>query len=311
MEITDFEPLVREEAKRLAIEHKKITVRAEVLQEYGYSYADNPGVLIEKQLIMVKLINNIENYYHAAFLIKDIQRGDCEMILKMLQANFLSNDQFTIGGLYPMMLFNETPGKILKLDEEAERDIYDIKFTYRVFIYTNELDESLRGWMSDYFKSQGYIMSLRDTKRWNEMEEHRTADYFLCHDSRDKPVARELYNAMQQEGLKVFFDEVNIELGDSIYQKIEEGIRNSKFGLILVSPNFIKNQAWAKKLEFESFVVKYLGGGQKIIIPVWHEVSAEQVRDASAMLAGINAANTDTGYAALAKRLKSLIDKQV
>jgi hypothetical protein len=309
MEPTQADELFGAQQFMLDIEHRKAL---RVATSYNYQITMNQTrEEIIKTLRAIKLIYNEDNYYHAAFYAHDITGADCDIIIKIIKEKFTINDQFTLGGLYVTMNWNETPGK--KLDiynlNASERNINSLSFTKRVYLYTNYIPDSYRDPLHELFKNNGYIVSLRDTETWNTMQNNRRADYFLCHDSRDKPIARELFNALKKEGLKIFFDEYNIDFGDSIYQKIEEGIRDSRFGLILVTNNFIKNQAWAKKLEFESFVVKYLGTGQNIIIPVWSAVTVEEVRNASPMLAGLKAINTDIGYEAIAKELRRFADK--
>lgn len=303
-------PLYNELHRRLKAEHNP-RMMASVFIDFTWVMLDTKEER-GKRVECIKLIKPDDNVYYAAFLLEYVSRDDCKLMIQCLQKYFTQSNQFLLHGLLPTMHWNDTPNKELDFANlsESERSTSESKFTNRVFIYTNYFADSYREELRTMFKEAGYIATLRDTKTWNTMQQNRKADYFLCHDSRDKPVARELYSALVGEGLKIFFDEVSIDFGDSIYQKLEEGLRESTFGLILVSPNFIENDRWAKKLEFESFAVKYLNSGNNIIIPVWHDVTVAQVQNASAMLAGIKASDTNIGVPALAKQLRTFVDRK-
>jgi TIR domain len=57
-------------------------------------------------------------------------------------------------------------------------------------------------------------------------------DLFLCRASEDKEdFARLLANRLRHEGMKVWFDEFEIEPSDSISESIERGLANSKLVL--------------------------------------------------------------------------------
>src|SRR5262249_3522295 len=63
-------------------------------------------------------------------------------------------------------------------------------------------------------------------------------DLFLSHASEDKDtIARPLYEALTSRGVTVWFDEAVLQLGDSLRRKIDEGLRVSRFGLVILSPN--------------------------------------------------------------------------
>ncbi len=53
-------------------------------------------------------------------------------------------------------------------------------------------------------------------------------DVFLSHSSNDKPVVRDLGERLRRDGRKVWFDEWDIRLGDSVYAKISDGLACSR-----------------------------------------------------------------------------------
>ena len=67
-------------------------------------------------------------------------------------------------------------------------------------------------------------------------------DVFLSHASEDKDdVARPLAIALQGHGLRVWYDEFELNIGDNLVTKLNAGIRNSRFGILVLSKTFFPN----------------------------------------------------------------------
>ncbi|WP_224290945.1 toll/interleukin-1 receptor domain-containing protein [Streptomyces olivaceus] len=65
----------------------------------------------------------------------------------------------------------------------------------------------------------------------------QTWDVFISHASEDKEaVARPLRNALTKLGVTVWLDEAQMRIGHSLRRKIDEGIRASRFGIVVLSP---------------------------------------------------------------------------
>jgi hypothetical protein len=117
-------------------------------------------------------------------------------------------------------------------------------------------------------------------------------DVFISHASEDKSFVRELANALQQKGLRVWYDELTLKVGDSLREEIDRGLANSRFGIVVLSPNFFGKE-WAK-LELDGLLARQIAG-QKVILPVWHNLTADQVRQYSPSLAGRLAVSSAQG----------------
>lgn len=72
------------------------------------------------------------------------------------------------------------------------------------------------------------------TKKW---------DVFICHASEDKEqVLEPLAEALRTKGLKVWYDRWVLTIGDSLRRSIDEGLKESRFGVVVLSPAFfVKN----------------------------------------------------------------------
>lgn len=118
-------------------------------------------------------------------------------------------------------------------------------------------------------------------------------DVFISHASEDKDaVARPLAELLQSRGLRVWLDEMEIKLGDSLRRSIDRGLANSRYGLVILSPHFLSKE-WPQK-ELDGLVARE-DGNQKVILPVWHNVCRADIVSYSAPLADKLAAPTSKG----------------
>lgn len=117
-------------------------------------------------------------------------------------------------------------------------------------------------------------------------------DVFISHASEDKDeVVRPLAHALKLEGLKVWYDEFELKIGDSLRRKIDKGLATSKFGIVVLSKNFIQ-KGWTN-YELDGIITKSISGEQ-IVLPIWHEITKKEVIDFSPSLADKLARNTSS-----------------
>ncbi len=118
-------------------------------------------------------------------------------------------------------------------------------------------------------------------------------DVFISHASEDKEeFARPLAEGLRSRGLKVWFDEFTLTIGDSLRRSIDRGLAQSRFGIVVISPNFLRKE-WPQK-ELDGLVAREVNG-TKVILPVWHRIGADQIRAYSPTLADRVAASSDKG----------------
>jgi hypothetical protein len=108
-------------------------------------------------------------------------------------------------------------------------------------------------------------------------------DVFISHASDDKDsIVRSLAEALQGKGLTVWYDEFTLRIGDSLRQKIDAGLARSRVGLVVISPAFI-GKGWTN-YELDGIVTRSISGEQ-ILLPIWHDITKQQVMDFSPSLA--------------------------
>ncbi len=117
-------------------------------------------------------------------------------------------------------------------------------------------------------------------------------DVFISHASEDKDsIVRSLAHALTTLELKVWYDEFTLRIGDSLRQKIDRGLANSRVGLVVLSPAFIA-KGWTN-YELDGIVTRTVSGDQ-ILLPIWHNITKQQVIDFSPSLADKVARSTAT-----------------
>src|SRR5437773_4274256 len=116
-------------------------------------------------------------------------------------------------------------------------------------------------------------------------------DVFICHASEDKPTfVHPLVTSLSQLGVEVWYDEFSLRPGDSLSRSIDHGLANSRFGVVVISPQFV-GKAWPER-ELSGLVSREIDQG-RVIIPIWHGVTRKQVLGFSSTLADKLAVRTE------------------
>lgn len=119
----------------------------------------------------------------------------------------------------------------------------------------------------------------------NTIEKHQTA--FISHDSRDKEIiARPLAEALSSDGYRVWFDEYSLNPGDRLRESIEKGIKECSKCILVLTNNFLTNEGWGKT-EFNSIFTREIFERKKLFIPIWYNITKEQVFEYSPSLSDI------------------------
>lgn len=135
------------------------------------------------------------------------------------------------------------------------------------------------------------LVQGRDESPYGKQEQdYREHDVFISHASEDKEeIVRPLALALRNAGLSVWYDEFELRIGDSLRQKIDKGLAKSKFGIVVLSKNFIK-KGWAN-YELDGIITRVVSGEQ-VLLPIWHNITKQEVIDFSPSIADKLARNT-------------------
>jgi hypothetical protein len=110
----------------------------------------------------------------------------------------------------------------------------------------------------------------------DEAFEEREFDVFISHATEDKPgVVRPLAHALRSRDVDVWYDEFELRIGDSLRRKIDNGIARSRFGLVVLSPAFFAKN-WPQ-YELDGLVALDVNSGGSRLLPIWHEVTKDEL----------------------------------
>jgi hypothetical protein len=130
-----------------------------------------------------------------------------------------------------------------------------------------------------------------NTKKW---------DAFISHASEDKETfVRPLALALRALDLKMWYDEFSLRVGDSLSRSIDRGLADSTFGIVVLSPHFL-SKPWPER-ELAGLVTREIDEG-RVILPIWHGVTKQEVKEFSPPLAdkfALKTADTNAQDAAI------------
>ena len=117
-------------------------------------------------------------------------------------------------------------------------------------------------------------------------------DIFIAHASQDKVAFVEpLAKLLKDRGFRVWYDDFVLKVGDSLRRSIDRGIAKSAYGVVVLSPHFFA-KAWPQH-ELDGLTAREISGRKKLILPVWHNLSQEDVLEYSPSLADKVALDTE------------------
>lgn len=142
----------------------------------------------------------------------------------------------------------------------------------------------------------------------SEKTQVKKYDCFISHASEDKEgFVRKLAESLKNKGVNVWYDEYELTIGDSLRESIDKGLKESVCGLVVLSKNFFEKN-WTD-YELNGLVARQNSNGQKIILPIWHNISREDVIEYSPSLADLLAGDSKSDIETLARTIKNKIEK--
>lgn len=113
-------------------------------------------------------------------------------------------------------------------------------------------------------------------------------DVFISHANADKEeLIEELYKSLDKLGIKIFYDKEVLEWGDKWKDKLLEGTKKAEFAIIVISENFFDRE-WTER-ELVEFLNRQNRHGQKLILPILHNITVEQLKEKYPSIADIQA----------------------
>jgi len=117
-------------------------------------------------------------------------------------------------------------------------------------------------------------------------------DVFISHASEDKGYVEPLVESLQAAGISVWYDRIVLEWGDDLRKKIDHGLVNCRYGIVVFSKAFLGGKKWIDH-EFNGLFALEKHG-TKLILPIWHGITRDELLHYSPAFAGRLAKDTST-----------------
>ena len=125
------------------------------------------------------------------------------------------------------------------------------------------------------------------------MDEDKRWDFFISHAFQDaRDIAKPLSDALNAKGLLSWYADYSLKAGDNIRASIEYGLARSRFGIVILSKQFLEMR-WTQ-VELNDLATREMNS-KKVILPVWDKVGFRDVYDCSPVLADRVAISTEKG----------------
>ena len=151
-------------------------------------------------------------------------------------------------------------------------------------------------------------LAERRFERSEEEPDEIGYDAFISHASEDKQeFVRPLAEKLTELGLKIWYDEFELKVGDSLRGSIDRGLVNSRYGIVVLSKDFFSKN-WPQ-YELDGLTAREIDG-RKVILPIWYGISKKDVLGYSPPLADkIAIDSSKETIAEIAAELKEEIEK--
>lgn len=163
-------------------------------------------------------------------------------------------------------------------------DLTEFPFSGRLYVYCDD-EKAISKELLEALDEGNYRTIVRGEKYREIVGRRMTPRAFISHDSRDKDdVARPLTEQLKSMTCHVWYDEYSLSVGDSLRESIEKGLKDCPYCIVILSSNFLSKGGWPKR-EYDSAFTREIIEDRNLILPVWHNVSKEEVFEYSPILA--------------------------
>lgn len=134
-------------------------------------------------------------------------------------------------------------------------------------------------------------------------------DVFISHAYEDKKdFVKPLADKLIEYGIEVWYDEYSLSVGDSLRRSIDKGLKESTYGIIVLSENFF-NKNWSQ-YELDGLWQLQSISKSKRILPIWHNITKEEIINYSPTLADIIALSSNEDLENIVEKIIKVIKPQ-
>jgi len=131
-------------------------------------------------------------------------------------------------------------------------------------------------------------------------------DVFICHASEDKPFVEKLAEELRKASIEVWYDDFQLGWGYDLRPAIDNGLKNSRYGLVVLSKAFLAKKKWTE-YELNGLFAKEKRN-KKVVLPIWHDVKRDDIAQYSSSIAD-RLAKDSSSISEIVLELKVLLKK--
>lgn len=163
---------------------------------------------------------------------------------------------------------------------EATRKEKELK--HKAALATIELNESTKK-QNQILRAQ--IERLTEGKMAAAKYEY---DVFVSHASADKQsFVDSLYEQLNRLRIRIWYDSTEIDWGDGLKEKIQEGLSKCRFGIVILSPEFIERK-WTNQ-ELTELLTRQNESHEKVVLPLLYNLTVDEMKAQYPVLENIKA----------------------
>jgi len=119
---------------------------------------------------------------------------------------------------------------------------------------------------------------------------------------------RPWWREITKRGKTLWFSEYEITLGDSLRARIDRGLSESRFGIVVLSHAFFA-KPWPQS-ELDALGSRSMQEGRKVILPIRHQMLIDELRSKSPLLAGLLSVDSSIGAPAVVDAIITAYDAE-
>lgn len=191
-------------------------------------------------------------------------------------------------------------GKLITLSSEEYQSMRSLLKKLETNEVLSKPDRTMDG--SYHYILWGSLELFEEMEKENEGELHKVNltsykkskeyDVFISHANKDKSdYVDALYMAIRKLGVNIFYDTEVLSWGDNWKQIILDGTEKSEFAIIVISENFFGRE-WTER-ELSEFLKRQNASGQKIVLPLLHNITLDMLKEKYPTLGDIQVISTE------------------
>lgn len=119
-------------------------------------------------------------------------------------------------------------------------------------------------------------------------------DVFVSHANANKQsFVDSLYDQLNRLRIRIWYDSTEIDWGDGLKEKIQEGLAKCRFGIVILSPEFIDRE-WTNQ-ELTELLTRQNESHEKVVLPLLYNLTVDQMKEQYPVLENIKAREVRSG----------------